>query len=376
VRDTPEGVYVSFGAFTEDGNNATAPKEIGTLEEFTEQLSRFNSLIQTVVNGCYEAECAETPNATLFLKPQVTIKVEGFSPYDIFGLGRRFKKKQEKKQEVEEKKVTFDEIGGQEKAKKEVEGLSFALKNPELYKRWGTKPPKGIMMHGPPGNGKTLLAEALASSAEAKFYHIKLSDLVSKWYGEAEQKVQEVFDNAKKDERAILYFDEIDALAPDRDGAHEATRRMVAVLLYNMDGIGSSDKIMCIASTNRPGIIDPALLRPGRFDRLVEVPCPDREGRRKILDIHMHKAKETTEDEIFSSIDYDSVIKSTDGFSGADIAELIRRTLEEKVSLAATGQEPEPVSTQDILAEIEKYERKKKQKEQMGFHRKETSAAD
>ena len=158
------------------------------------------------------------------------------------------------------------------------------MKNPELYRKWGTKPPKGIILYGDPGTGKTLLAKALASQAEARFFHVEASDVASKWYGESEKMVKDIFRLASRNgDKTIIFFDEIDAIAPPREGAHEATQRVVSTLLENMDGIASHDNVMVVASTNRLESIDPALLRPGRFDRWVEVPLPMRKEEDKLL---------------------------------------------------------------------------------------------
>jgi len=262
------------------------------------------------------------------------------------------------KLEVVKPDVSFEDIGGQEVAKRELEGLAFALSNPELYKKWGTKPPKGILLYGPPGTGKTLMAKALASEANARFLHVKASDIGSKWYGESEQIVQQIFDFAAQGgEKTIIYLDEIDSITPRRDGMHEATQRVIGTILQNIDGMGSNDNIMIVASTNRMECIDTAMLRPGRLDRLVEVGLPEAEGRKQILDIHMKKANGVAGRELFENIDIAIISKQTDGFSGADIAEIIRRTLEDKVRVEGSGRDVGLVTTQDILVQITNYER-------------------
>jgi transitional endoplasmic reticulum ATPase len=270
--------------------------------------------------------------------------------------------------EIEKPNVKFDDIGGQSGAKKEIEGLAFALKNPDLYKKWGTKPPKGIILYGPPGTGKTLIAKALASQADARFFHVEASDIASKWYGESEQIVKSIFELANgTGENTIIFFDEVDAIAPERKGSHEATHRVVSTLLENMDGMASNNNVMVVASTNRLDSIDPALLRAGRFDRWVEVPLPDEEGRKQIFGIHMNKAGEVAGRNLFDNVNLDAIVPKAEKSSGADIAEIIRRTLEEKVRQEGMGMQPGEVTTEDILREMKNYERVKETKRTMGF---------
>lgn len=259
----------------------------------------------------------------------------------------------------EHPKVTFDDIGGQEKAKHEIEGLAFAISRPDLYEKWGTKPPKGILLHGPPGTGKTLLAKALASQADAAFYAIKSTDIGSKWYGSAEKRTEEIFTAAAENERAIVYFDELDAIVPNREGGHEATQRVVSVILQHMDGIHAKDNVMILASTNRIGSIDSAMLRPGRLDRLIEVELPDKAGRHQIFSIHMKQANERAKRQLFEEdVDPDLLATMTETRSGADIAEIIRRVLENKVRIEGTTEtEPPLVSAKEIADEIAAFER-------------------
>jgi transitional endoplasmic reticulum ATPase len=163
---------------------------------------------------------------------------------------------------------------------------------------------------------------------------------VSKWYGEAEQRVQRVFERARVEAPAVVFFDEIDALARNRDVAHEATHRMVSTFLENMDGLREAEGVIVLAATNRPESVDEALLRPGRFDRLVEVPLPDRDGRQAIFAVHMVRAERRARRELFGKPDdaqWAALLDATEGFSGADVAETVRRALEAKVRSGATG---------------------------------------
>ncbi|MES2876618.1 MAG: ATP-binding protein [Patescibacteria group bacterium] len=275
-----------------------------------------------------------------------------------------------KKFGVEYPKVSFDDIGGQVSAKREMRNISSALVSPEIYQKWGTRPPKGVLLHGPPGTGKTLLAKALASEANAAFYSISPSDIGSKWYGESEQRVKGLFEAAAKQDRAIIYFDEIDAVMPNRDnGAHEATQRVISTILQSIDGVQSKSNVLIVASTNRLEVVDPAMLRPGRLDRLVEAALPDADERKTIFGIHMRRAEEQANRQLFdNSLDDDALTVISNEFSGADIAEIIRRTLENKVlTESATGVEPSKVSQVDIIREITDYERKHKSAGRIGF---------
>lgn len=214
------------------------------------------------------------------------------------------------------------------------------------------------MLYGPPGTGKTLMAKALASQADARFFHVEASDIASKWYGESEQIVKSIFDLAASgDEPTIIFVDEMDAIAPQREGSQQATQRVVSTLLENMDGMAAHDNVMVVASTNRLESLDSALTRAGRFDRWVEVPLPDEEGRRQILGIHMGKAEEMAGRQLFSDVNLDVIASKIEGSNGADVAEIIRRTLEEKVRQEGTGQQPPSVTNEDFLKEIKRYER-------------------
>ncbi len=234
--------------------------------------------------------------------------------------------------------VSFAEVGGQEEAKRELEAICLAIRDPDAYRRWGARPPRGVLLYGPPGTGKTLLARCLAAEARAPFIHVRATDITSKWYGEAEKRLQQAFDRARKESPAVLFFDEIDALARAREDAHEVTHRLVSTLLENMDGLDETQGVVVVAATNRPDALDPAIVRPGRFDRLVEVPLPDRKGRRAIFAVHLRKAERQAGRPLFAPIDDDGwseLVEATDGYNGAEIEETVRRALEVKVRAGA-----------------------------------------
>ena len=190
--------------------------------------------------------------------------------------------------EVQVPTVTYEDIGGlKEEIRKVREMIELPLKHPELFERLGIEPPKGVLLYGPPGTGKTLLAKAVANEAGAHFIYIAGPEIISKWYGGSEENLRKIFEEAEKNAPAIIFFDEIDAIAPKREEVTgEVERRVVAQLLSLMDGLKSRGKVIVIAATNRPNAIDPALRRPGRFDREIEIGVPNKDGRKEILQIH------------------------------------------------------------------------------------------
>jgi transitional endoplasmic reticulum ATPase len=219
--------------------------------------------------------------------------------------------------------VGWDDIGGLETAKRELrESIELPLRHPEAFKRLGIRPAKGFLLFGPPGTGKTLLAKAVAREAEANFIATKSSDLLSKWYGESEKQIARLFQRARQVAPTVIFIDEIDSMAPARGGGMgepAVTERVVNTLLAEMDGLEELIGVVVIAASNRPGLLDPALLRPGRFDDLVYVPVPDREGRLHILRIH------TANMPLDGAIDLESMADRTHGYTGADLQDLVRR---------------------------------------------------
>ena len=223
---------------------------------------------------------------------------------------------------VEVPTVHWEDIGGLEDIKKELrEAVEWPLKNPEVFKRFGIRPPKGILLYGPPGCGKTLLARAVATESEANFITIKGPEVFSKWVGESEKAVREVFRKARMAAPAVIFFDEFDSLVPRRGmgfGDSGVSERVISQLLTEMDGIMRLDDVVVIAATNRPDIIDPAVLRPGRFDRLIYVPAPDEKARLEIFKIY------TKNMPLGKDVNLEELAKATRGYSGADIEALCR----------------------------------------------------
>jgi len=243
--------------------------------------------------------------------------------------------------------VTYEDIGGlHEEIKKIREMIELPLKHPELFERLGIEPPKGVLLHGPPGTGKTLLAKAVANEAGAHFIYLAGPEIMSKWYGQSEENLRKVFEEAKKNAPSIIFIDEIDSLAPKREETHgEVERRVVSQLLTLMDGLESRGKVIVIAATNRVNALDPALRRPGRFDRELEIGVPNKEGRKEILEIH------TRHMPLAKDVNLDELAEMTYGFVGADLEALckeaamhvLRRVLPEISGLEEDKEIPEEI---------------------------------
>jgi transitional endoplasmic reticulum ATPase len=202
------------------------------------------------------------------------------------------------------------------------EGVELPLKHPDAFHRLGIRPAKGFLLYGPPGTGKTLLAKAVAKEAEANFIAIKSSDLLSKWFGESEQQIARLFARARQVAPCVVFIDEIDSLVPARGssaGEPQVTARVVNTILAEMDGLEELQSVVVIGATNRPTLVDPALLRPGRFDELVYVGTPSQAGRARILRIH------TGGMPLADDVDLDKVARETERFTGADLEDIVRR---------------------------------------------------
>jgi len=224
---------------------------------------------------------------------------------------------------VEVPKVRWEDIGGLEEAKQQLrEAVEWPLKFPEIFEKLGIRPPKGILLFGPPGTGKTMLAKAVATESGANFIAVRGPEILSKWVGESEKAVREIFRRARQTAPCVIFFDEIDSIAPMRGFAHDSgvTERIVNQLLAEMDGIQPLNRVVVIAATNRPDILDPALLRPGRFDRLIYVPPPDEKARLEILKIYVRSLP------IDSTVNLEELAKKLEGYTGADIEALARET--------------------------------------------------
>jgi transitional endoplasmic reticulum ATPase len=217
-------------------------------------------------------------------------------------------------------RVTYEDIGGLGDEIKQVrEMIELPLKHPELFDKMGIEPPKGVLMHGPPGTGKTLIAKAVANESNANFFTLSGPEIISKYYGQSEENLRKIFDEAIENAPSIIFIDEIDSIAPKREETHgDVERRVVAQLLANMDGLEERGKVIVIGATNRVNALDPALRRPGRFDREIEIGIPDRKGRREILEIHTRGMP------LSDDVNLDKLAEMTHGYSGADLEALCK----------------------------------------------------
>ncbi len=278
-----------------------------TREAAIEALRRFLPMI--------DLDRSEVPNEVL-----EQIRVER---RDFFAALKRVQPSAMREIMIQVPDVGWDEIGGLEDAKRSLrEGIQLPLRHPDAFERLGIRPANGFLLYGPPGTGKTLLAKAVAREAEANFIASKSSDLLSKWYGESEQQISRLFARARQVAPTVIFIDEIDSLAPQRGGGlgePAVTERVVNTLLAEMDGLEEQRGVVVVGATNRPTLLDPALLRPGRFDEMVYVPVPDREGRLQILKIHARGMP------LDDDVDLEMLADATHGYTGADLEDLTRR---------------------------------------------------
>jgi len=242
--------------------------------------------------------------------------------------------------------VGWDDVGGLDEAQMRLkEGVELPMRNPEAFRRLGIRPAKGFLLYGPPGTGKTLLAKAVAKEAEANFISVKSSDLLSKWYGESEQQLSRLFARARQVAPCVIFIDEIDSLVPARGsggglGEPQVTARVVNTILAEMDGMEELQSIVLIGATNRPALVDPALLRPGRLDELIYVGTPDEAGREHILKIHTAKMP------LAGDVDLGKIAKETERFTGADLEDVVRRA--GLIAIRTRGEEAQNVTGEDF----------------------------
>ncbi|ABX11911.1 CDC48 family AAA ATPase [Nitrosopumilus maritimus] len=259
--------------------------------------------------------------------------------------------------------VSWDDVGGLDELKEELrEAVEWPIKHKEAFDYVDVETPKGILLHGPPGTGKTLIAKALAKMTESNFISIKGPELLSKWVGESEKGVREIFRKARQAAPCIIFLDEVDALVPRRgSGGSEShvTESVVSQILTEIDGLEELHNVLIVGATNRLDIVDDALLRPGRFDRIIEVPNPDAKGRRNIFEIHTKKKP------LASDVDIAKLVELTDGFSGAEIAAVANRAaiaaLKKYVSGKAQNVKDIKISQQELVDAIDKVKPRKKE---------------
>ena len=225
---------------------------------------------------------------------------------------------------IENPDVKWEQVGGLAEVKRELmEAVEWPMKYPALYDKLGHKMPRGILLHGPSGTGKTLMAKAVATQSEANFVSVRGPELLSKWVGESERGIREIFKRARQSAPCVIFFDEIDSIAPIRGAGGETvvTERVVSQLLTELDGMENMHGVIVLAATNRADMIDPALLRPGRFDKIIQIPLPDKESRRSILKINCEDIP-ISDPKGPDKIDYEKLAEMTDGMSGADVASI------------------------------------------------------
>jgi transitional endoplasmic reticulum ATPase len=246
--------------------------------------------------------------------------------------------------------VTWDDVGGLDSLKEELkEAIEWPLKHKDAFQYVDVTSPKGILLYGPPGTGKTLIAKALAKMTESNFISIKGPELLSKWVGESEKGVREIFRKARQAAPCIIFFDEIDALVPRRSGGDSShvSENVVSQILTEIDGLEELNDVLIIGATNRLDIVDEALLRPGRFDRVIEVPKPDAKGRKHILEIHTKKKP------LDSTVDLSKLVEITDGYSGAELAAICNRAAITALRRHVSGQTKSfkeiKISQQDLI---------------------------
>ena len=225
---------------------------------------------------------------------------------------------------IENPDVKWEQVGGLAEVKRELmEAVEWPMKYPALYDKLGHKMPRGILLHGPSGTGKTLMAKAVATQSEANFVSVRGPELLSKWVGESERGIREIFKRARQSAPCVIFFDEIDSIAPIRGAGGETvvTERVVSQLLTELDGMENMHGVVVLAATNRADMIDPALLRPGRFDKIIQIPLPDKESRKSILAINCEDIP-VADPKGPDKIDYEKLAEMTDGLSGADVASI------------------------------------------------------
>lgn len=273
----------------------------------------------------------------IFLRPQ---RSDGKSAMS-------FARSKAKMQDPSQQTITFKDVAGCDEAKEELQDIIKFLKNPKKFQKLGGKLPKGVLLYGAPGTGKTLLAKAVAGEAGVAFFSASASEFVEMFVGVGAARVRDLFDQAKKNSPAIIFIDELDAVGRRRfagiGGGHDEREQTLNQLLIELDGFESKQGIILMASTNRPDVLDPALIRPGRFDRHISVPAPDLKGREEILKVHAKKVK------LSENVDLKTVAKGTPGFVGADLANVVN-----EAALLAARADKDAVETADMDEAIER----------------------
>lgn len=321
-----DGLLREMAGCSVDGFLNVVPVEADPAETLTlrplkiKPIERDIEYLATLIDGL-PVERGGMLRVTLFGNESIDFQVESTSPAGPVVIGSKTQLRIEGSVPEQHQRVpTYEDIGGANLQIQRIrEMIELPLRFPEVFERLGIDAPKGVLMFGPPGCGKTLIARTIAFETDAKFFTISGPEIIHKFYGESEAHLRKIFTEAAKQGPSIIFLDEIDAIAPRRENAAgDVERRVVAQLLALMDGLNRRENVIVIAATNLPNAIDPALRRPGRFDREIEIPIPDRKGRRQILEIHSRGMPLT------ASVDLDQLASMTHGFVGADLAALCR----------------------------------------------------
>ena len=298
------------------------------------KIDKISAVSHGYVGADLEYLCKEAAMKCLRrLLPEISLEEEKLPPETLEKLvvnGEDFQKAQYeitpsgmREVYIENPEVKWDDIGGLEEVKRELkEAVEWPMKYPKLYEKLGHKMPRGILLHGVSGTGKTLLAKAVATESEANFVSVRGPELLSKWVGESERGIREIFRRARQASPCVIFFDEIDSIAPIRGigGETAVTERVVSQLLTELDGMENMHGVVVLAATNRADMIDPALLRPGRFDKLIQIPMPERDSRKSILKINVKEIPTVTDANNPDFVDLNKIADMTDGMTGADVA--------------------------------------------------------
>ena len=313
---------------SECGTNKSALQQIGK-----DDLAEYCDKIGIVASGTKKSDLINA--------------IVAYAGGDFSVLQKSSKKSNDSNKKVKTSSITFNDIAGLDKAKDAFrEKVILPFEHPELYKKFGKKAGGGILLYGLPGTGKTMFAEAASNEVDALFLPVKCSDIKSKWYGESEQKVKEIFTKARKAQRAVIFFDEFEAIGSKRtESADNGNNDLVPEILAEMQGVGTSandSTIVVIAATNKPWSIDSAFLRPGRFDEKIYIPLPDKEARIKLFEIKL-KGIPTEE------LDFEELAKLTNGFNGADITEFCERLKMQAINQSIKTGEEHLITMEDAL---------------------------
>jgi cell division protease FtsH len=356
--DSVQGTFTTKLRYPPTGKNATTTKEFSTQIPTFWNGAQLSALLKekgveinaksTTTSTSLLAEILLGFGPTLLIVGLFVLLARRAAAGGMGALGN-FGRSQARRVDPEKIRVTFDDVAGIDEAKKELTEIVDFLKNPERYSRLGGRIPHGVLLSGPPGTGKTLLARAVAGEAHAAFFAISASEFIEAIVGVGASRVRDLFAKAKEASPSIIFIDELDAIGRSRQGsisvtgANDEREQTLDQILTEMDGFESSDAVVVLAATNRPEILDPALLRPGRFDRRVTVPPPDRVGRREILEVHTRSIP------LADDVDLDELAASTPGMVGADLANLAN-----EAALLAARREHDKVTMADLTDALEK----------------------